>query len=88
MSKTFKVGDHVRWNSEAGRVSGVIVKKITSDTKLKGYVHHASQEMPQYLIKSDKTDHIAIHKGTALRLMAPRIRKSSSTNGTKRKRKR
>jgi hypothetical protein len=32
MPKTFKIGDHVRWNSEAGRVSGVIIKKITSDT--------------------------------------------------------
>ena len=55
MSKTFKVGDHVRWNSEAGRVSGVIIKKVISDTKFKGYVRHASREEPQYLIKSDKT---------------------------------
>ncbi len=67
MGRTFKVGDHVRWNSEAGRVSGVIVKKIASDTKFKGYTHHASKEAPQYLIKSDKTTHMAIHKGTALR---------------------
>lgn len=68
MRKTFSVGEHVRWNSEAGRVSGVIIKKITSDTKFKGYTHHASRESPQYLIKSDKTEHVAIHKGTALRL--------------------
>ena len=26
MAKTFKVGDHVSWNSEAGRVRGKIVK--------------------------------------------------------------
>jgi hypothetical protein len=69
MPKTFKVGDHVRWNSEAGRVSGVIMKKITSNAKLKGYVRHASKEAPQYVIKSDKTDHVAIHKGTALQLV-------------------
>ena len=62
MPKTFKIGEHVRWNSEAGRVSGSI-KKITSDMKFKGYVHHASREAPQYLIKSDKTEHVAIHKG-------------------------
>ena len=55
MPKAFNIGDHVRWNSEAGRVSGVITKKITSDTKFKGYMHHASREAPQYLIKSDKT---------------------------------
>jgi hypothetical protein len=83
MPRTFKIGDHVRWNSEAGRVSGVITKKITSDTKFKGYVHHASREEPQYLIKSDKTDHVAIHKGTALRLIPARARKSSKAKGTK-----
>ena len=75
MSKNFKVGDHVRWNSEAGRVSGVITKKITADMKFKGYVHHASGEAPQYLIKSDKTDHVAIHKDSALRLVVRRARK-------------
>jgi len=69
MPKTFTIGDHVRWNSEAGRVSGVIIKKLTHDTKIKGYTHHASKEAPQYLIKSDKTDHVAIHKGMALRLI-------------------
>ncbi len=84
MSKVFKVGDHVRWNSEAGRVSGVIVKKIASDTKFKGYVHHASRETPQYLIKSDKTEHVAIHKGTALRLVSTRARKSSRPKRRKR----
>lgn len=69
MPKTFIVGDHVRWNSEAGRVSEVIIKKFTHDTKFKGYTHHASRETPQYLIKSDKTDHVAIHKGITLRLI-------------------
>jgi hypothetical protein len=73
----------VAWNSEAGRVSGIIVKKITSDTKFKGYVHHASRGAPQYLIKSDKTDHVAIHKGTALRLVSTGARKSGRTKGKK-----
>ena len=84
-SKQFKVGDRVRWNSEAGRVSGVIIRKITSDTKFKGYTHHASREAPQYLIKSDKTEHVAIHKSTALRLIPTRARKSSRAKGTKKK---
>lgn len=74
----FKVGDHVRWNSEAGRVSGVIFKKLTSDTEFKGYTHHATREAPQYLIKSDKNEHVAIHKGTALRLVAKRTRRSGT----------
>jgi hypothetical protein len=72
MPRTFKVGDHVEWNSEAGRVRGVIFKKVISDVRFKGYVHHASKDEPQFLIKSDKTDHVAIHKGGALKLITAR----------------
>lgn len=67
MSKEFKVGDLVEWNSEAGRVRGIIKKKITSEINFKGYTVHASKEEPQYLIKSTKTDHLAMHKGSALK---------------------
>ncbi len=65
MSK-FKVGDHVRWNSEAGHVSGKITKVHTKDTEYKGHSRRASPDEPQYEIKSDKSDHIAAHKGSAL----------------------
>jgi hypothetical protein len=67
MAKRFKVGDHVTWNSEAGRVRGRIVKVHAKDVDWKGYVHHASKDDPQYEIKSDKTDHVALHKASALR---------------------
>jgi len=67
MNKDFKVGDHVGWNSEAGPVRGTIKKKITSAIRFKGYLVHASEEEPQYLIKSDTTDHLAMHKGSALK---------------------
>ena len=67
MPKQFKVGDHVRWNSEAGRVSGKIIKVHTKDFNYKGYMHRATNEDPQYEIKSDKSDHVAAHKGSALR---------------------
>jgi hypothetical protein len=66
MSHRFKVGDHVSWNSEAGRVRGTITRIHIADFEFKGYVHHASKDDPQYEIKSDRTDHIAAHKGTAL----------------------
>ncbi len=66
MEHKFNVGDHVEWNSEAGRVRGHIIRILTSPTEFKGYVRHASEAEPQYMIKSDKTDHIAIHKGSAL----------------------
>ena len=67
MRRPFKVGDHVTWNSEAGHVSGTIIKVHTRDVDYKGYIHHADKDEPQYEIKSDKTDHIAMHKGPALR---------------------
>jgi hypothetical protein len=67
MQGGFKIGDHVSWNSEAGRVSGVIRRKICAPMKFKGYTVRASKEVPQYLIESDKTDHIAVHKGATLR---------------------
>ena len=67
MTTKFKIGDHVSWNSEAGRVSGTIIAVHNFDYK--GYTHHASADDPQYEIKSDKTDHIAAHKGSALNRM-------------------
>jgi len=67
MTNDFKVGDHVEWNSEAGRVRVTKKKKIVSEIAFKGYTVHASKEEPQYLIKSDKTDHMAMHKGSALK---------------------
>ena len=81
MASTFKVGDHVRWNSEAGWVSGRIVRVH----RLR-YVHHPSEGDPQYEIKSDKTDHVAIHKGgataasplTAKSLLLPALESSKS----------
>lgn len=66
MPKQFEVGDHVRWNSEAGQVSGAIVKKHTRDTEYKGHKRHCTKDDPQYEIRSDKTDHIAMHKGDVL----------------------
>lgn len=70
MTKSFKVGDHVSWNSEAGRVRGRILRVHKKDVNYKGYVHRAGPDDPQYEIKSDKTEHIALHKGRALRLLS------------------
>jgi DUF2945 family protein len=63
----FKVGDRVSWNSEAGRVIGRIIEIVTSEIEFKGYRVHASPEDPQYKIKSEKTDHVAMHRGSAIR---------------------
>ncbi len=84
MRKIFKRGDHVEWNSEAGRVRGVILRKLTADYRYKGYVHHASKDEPQYLIKSDKTDHVAIHKGRVLKRIRP-LKNKRANKSRKRK---
>jgi hypothetical protein len=72
MKKDFKVGDHVEWNSEAGRVRGTIRKMITSAIPFKGYTVRASKQEPQYLIKSDVSEHLAMPKGSALKKLKSR----------------
>lgn len=67
MREKFEVGDHVTWNSEAGHVSGEIIRVHFKNVEYKGYIHHASKDEPQYEIRSSKTDHIAMHKGSALK---------------------
>ena len=69
-----RIGDHVSWNSEAGRVRGTIRRRITAPMRFKGYTVRASKEEPQYLIKSDTTDHLAVHKASALRKLRKRRR--------------
>jgi hypothetical protein len=71
MPRAFRIGDQVSWNSEAGRVSGTIIAVHTGDVAWKGYIHHATPYDPQYQIRSNKTDHIAMHKTSALSLLCP-----------------
>ena len=66
----YSVGDHVRWNSEAGHVTGRIIRVHHADFDYKGYRHRATEDDLQYEIKSDRTDHIAAHKGAALTKIA------------------
>ena len=62
----FSEGDHVSWNSEAGHVTGRILRVHNADFDYKGHRRRASKNDPQYEIESDKTDHIAAHKESAL----------------------
>jgi hypothetical protein len=70
MTTPFRLGDHVRWNSEAGYVTGTIIAIHTADFDYKGHRHRASPDDPQYEIKSDRTDHIAAHRGRVLERIA------------------
>ncbi|GAA2893497.1 DUF2945 domain-containing protein [Microbacterium esteraromaticum] len=69
MARRYEVGDHVSWNSEAGRVRGRIMKVHTADFEFMGRTRRADDDEPQYEIKSDKTGHVAAHKGSALTLL-------------------
>lgn len=73
VKRSFTRGDVVEWNSEAGRVRGVIVRRVVSNVRFKGCVRHATRTEPQYVIKSLKTDHVAMHKAQALK----RVRRQS-----------
>ena len=63
----FKKGDKMEWRSHATTVRGTVEEKITSDTESAGRTVRASQDEPQYKVRSDKTGADAVHKPDALR---------------------
>ncbi|GFE69477.1 DUF2945 domain-containing protein [Chroococcus sp. FPU101] len=67
MTEPFKKGDHVEWNSSGKKIVGKVEKKLTEPTEIKGHHVAASQENPQYLVKSDKTGSLAAHKAESLK---------------------
>ena len=60
--KSFKKGDEVEWDYAGNKVEGEVVEKVTKDTTLKGHKVKASEDDPQYKVKSEKTGKTAIHK--------------------------
>jgi hypothetical protein len=66
-SKTFSKGDKVEWSSHGGTAVGKVERKITSDTEAAGRKVKASQDDPQYLVRSDKSGGTAVHKPSALK---------------------
>jgi hypothetical protein len=59
-------GDHVTWKSHGGTAEGTVEKRITSDTEAGGRTVRASQQEPQYLVRSEKSGGEAVHKPGAL----------------------
>ncbi len=66
-TKTFKKGDHVEWDTSQGKTHGVVEKKLTSTTQIKGHTAKATKDDPQFLVKSDKSGKEAAHKPDELR---------------------
>jgi uncharacterized protein YijF (DUF1287 family) len=67
MTKDLKPGDAVTWKTSQGETHGEVVKKQTSPTKIKTHKVAASQDDPQFIVKSDKTGALAAHKPDALK---------------------
>jgi hypothetical protein len=64
---SFNKGDRVEWNSHGSKAVGTVERKITSETEAGGRKVKASEDEPQYLVKSEKSGGTAVHKPGALR---------------------
>ncbi|MGI4793665.1 MAG: DUF2945 domain-containing protein [Janthinobacterium lividum] len=62
-----KAGDKVKWNTAGDETHGTVEKKVTSETKIKGHVAKATEDEPQFVVKSDKSGKEAVHKPEELK---------------------
>ena len=67
MSKEFKKGDKVTWQSHGSTSEGTVEETITSETEAAGRTVKASKDEPQYRVVSDKSGNDAVHKPDALK---------------------
>lgn len=63
----FKKGDKVTWQSHGSTAEGTVEEKITSDTKAAKRTVRASEDDPQYRVRSEKSGGDAVHKPEALK---------------------
>jgi hypothetical protein len=66
MTAEFEKGDHVTWKSHGGTAEGSVERKITEDTEASGRTVRASEEEPQFEVRSAKSGRTAVHKPDAL----------------------
>jgi len=66
MADDLKRGDRVTWRSHGGEAKGEVERRITSDTEAGGRTVRASEDDPQYLVRSDRSGGEAVHKPSAL----------------------
>ena len=67
MKTASRVGDYVEWNPEAAHLQGTFKEKLISATLFKGYTARDSKEEPQHSVRSDRTDHLTMHKRSLLK---------------------
>lgn len=61
MTKELKKGDKVEWDTSQGKTHGSVVRKITSETHIKGHTAKATEQDPQYVVESAKSGKKAAH---------------------------
>ncbi len=61
-----KPGDRVSSNSHGSTAEGTVVRKITADTEEAGQTVRASEDEPQFLVRSGQCGGEAVHKPSAL----------------------
>ena len=66
MAGDLKKGDRVTWKSHGGTAHGIVEKKLTAETSIKGHKVAASGDAPQFQVRSDNGGKAA-HKPAALK---------------------
>lgn len=67
MAEKLKKGDQVEWKTSQGKTSGTVKKKLTAPIDIKGHHVAASEDNPEFLVKSGKTGAQAAHKPESLK---------------------
>lgn len=67
MTKSFKAGDKVKWDTPQGETHGTVVKKETATTNAGGHTAKATKDDPQYRVESAKSGKEAVHKPDELK---------------------
>jgi hypothetical protein len=66
-TEKFNKGDKVTWQSHGSTAEGTVEEKITSDKTAAKRKVRASDDDPQYRVRSDKSGNDAVHKPAALK---------------------
>ena len=62
---TVRKGEKVSWSSHGGTAHGIVEKKLTARTRIKGHEVAASPENPEFLVRT-RGGKTAAHKASAL----------------------
>ncbi len=65
--QNLRKGDTVRWQSHGSTAEGTVEEKLTADTTAAGRTVRASEDDPQYRVRSDKSGKEAVHKPESLK---------------------